>query len=66
MNFEFGLAVMDERARQVEKGYDAAHDDAHGIYHLLALSQHYALKEEWVKAQALVLAAQEYLTRNKR
>lgn len=60
----FNQAVMIERGRQAAKGYDASHDDQHGLDHLLMWSQRYAARGEHVKAQALVQAAREYLTRN--
>lgn len=60
----FNKAVLFERGRQAAKGYDNAHDDAHGLDHLLMWSQRYAARGEHVKAQALVQAAREYLGRH--
>lgn len=51
------LTVEAERARQIEKGYTAEHDDKQGIDHLLLWALHYAKKGEHVKSAALVEAA---------
>lgn len=61
---DFEKAVLWERTRQIEKGYDAAHDDAHGLDHLLMWSQVYAGRGEQIKAHALVQAAREYIARH--
>lgn len=60
----FHEAVQAERARQIAKGYDAAHDDEHGMAHLLTWAMHYLERGETVKAGALLVAAREALARS--
>jgi len=57
------LAIMRERAAQIEKGYDAAHDDAHGREHLVYQAQWYAMRGEVLKAAAMLVALAEYDSR---
>lgn len=57
--FEFGIAVGNERVRQMEKGYDLNHDRQHGVNALLFMSMQYAARGESVKSAALVQAARE-------
>jgi hypothetical protein len=56
---EFGAAIQAERQRQVEKGYDAAHDRDHGLKHLLNWAIDYARRGKSVESAALILAALE-------
>ena len=66
--------IFSERMRQISKGYDAAHDDAHGLDHLLEIAGSYQVKfgetptDEFfsgslVKAAATLVAAIEFLGR---
>lgn len=61
---EFEKAVLWERTRQIEMGYDAKHDDEHGLDHLLSWAQDYARRGEQVKSWALVEAARELIARS--
>lgn len=54
--------VAAERARHPEKGYDRAHDETHGIGHLLRWAKDYARRGESVKSAALIEAALDLLT----
>lgn len=54
-------SIAKERARQIEKGYDAAHDREHGIDHLLTWAQEYVRVSRHVEAAALIEAARELL-----
>jgi hypothetical protein len=60
---EFLSAVVAENVRQVELGYDAEHDDAHGIRHLLNWSIDYSRRRKPVQAAALARAAWKALDR---
>lgn len=60
----FADVVRQERKRQIEKGYDANHDDEHGLEHLLSWAQEYARRGEKVKSWALVEAARELIVRS--
>ena len=55
--------VRAERHRQIERGYDAKHDDEHGIDHLTGWAQSYVARDTGrvglVKAAALMVAAIE-------
>lgn len=53
--------IAAERERQVEKGYDRAHDEQHGIDHVLRWAQEYGRLGKAVEAAALVEAAREML-----
>lgn len=58
-----GLIVL-ERSKQVARGYDAAHDHAHGPAHLVELAGQYVdpwNRDALVKAAALLVAAIEVL-----
>lgn len=61
--YQFHALVIEERKRQIAKGYDAAHDDEHGIDHLLSWAQDYARRGEPVKSAALIHAAREAIDR---
>lgn len=61
---DFAYAIEQERKRQVEKGYDAKHDDEHGLEHLLFWAQECARRGEKVKSWALVEAARELIARS--
>jgi hypothetical protein len=56
--------ILRERSRQIEKGYDAAHDDEHGLDHLLFWAQRYGMEGKHLESLALVQAAREYLPRH--
>lgn len=60
----FEEKVRTERERQIAKGYDADHDDVHGIRHIAMWMCGYAERGEHVKAAALALAASELIERN--
>ena len=60
----FNEQVRAERVRQVERGFDQAHDDKHGVDHLLRWAQEYSRRGERVKSDALVEAARECFMRN--
>lgn len=61
---DYHQIAHEERVRQVEKGYDAQHDDASGLYHLLNQA-HYSHREgDRAAVAGLLLAAQEYVVRN--
>lgn len=55
------LTIEAERNRQIEKGYDQAHDEEHGVDHLLTWAQEYARVTKPVEAAALIEAAREQL-----
>ena len=66
--------IFAERMRQIEKGYDAAHDDAHGIQHLIEVATSYLhgfgetptdefVGGEIIKAAATLTAALDLLSR---
>lgn len=63
---EFDRAVQAERRRQVEMGYDAAHDDAHGLEHLRQWELVYAARGELIKSRAIGEAIKEHIARNER
>jgi len=54
---QFREAVGAERASHVTRGYDTAHDRAHGVPHLLRWAIDYASRGEAVKSGALIVAA---------
>lgn len=56
---EFRARIADERARQVDLGYDILHDRHHGVDHLLGWAQDYARRGRTVQAAALIEAARE-------
>jgi hypothetical protein len=56
--------ILRERSRQIEKGYDTAHDDEHGLDHLLFWAQRYGMEGKHLESLALVQAAREYLPRH--
>lgn len=60
---EFGTAIGLERSRQIEKGYDADHDDKHGALHLINWATDYGRRGETVKVGAMHLALAELLHR---
>lgn len=60
---EFDKAVTAERQRQIQKGYDAAHDDERGTRHLFQWAVEYARRGERVKFGALLEAIWEHLER---
>lgn len=53
--------IAAERRYQISKGYDEAHDRAHGIDHLLREAQAYAAKDMPIKSMALIEAARELI-----
>lgn len=58
-------AVRRARNEQVsEHGYDADHDDDHGIEHLILQSLEYIRKGEDVKAGAMILAMESWMKRH--
>lgn len=57
----FRRQIADERARQIEGGYDAEHDRAHGVDHILRWAQDYARRGRSVQSAALIEAAREML-----
>lgn len=59
----FDLAVAEERRRQIELGYDAAHDDAHDILHLFDVARHKAYQGHGVEVAAMLEAIYEKLAR---
>jgi len=59
-----GFEVWAERQRQIAMGYDAAHDDEHGLEHLLRHGYAYAMRGEILKAAAMMIAAKQWLNRN--
>jgi len=61
----FKEQVAAERERQIQKGYDAAHDDAHGPTHLMELANKYEKLGEFVKASAVYQAYVEAGERRK-
>jgi len=61
---EWATAVRTERESQRAKGFDEAHDDEHGIDHLLMWAQDYARRGETVKSGALIQAARDLLVRS--
>lgn len=60
---QFNKLVQAERGRQVEKGYDAEHDDRHGVDHLLRWAIEYAFRGDRVKTAALIDAARALIAR---
>jgi hypothetical protein len=54
---QFREAVGVERASHAARGYDEAHDRAHGVPHLLRWAIDYASRGEAVKSGALIVAA---------
>lgn len=61
---DFMRAVGLERIRQQELGYDAEHDDAHGVQHLLNIAQSYVRDAgDRVKCFAVLTAAGEVAQR---
>jgi hypothetical protein len=60
---EFDRAVQAERRRAIEKGYDAAHDDEHGVAHLRRWRDSYASRGFVIAAAALDIAIEEHLAR---
>jgi len=60
---EFNSQVLAERQRQIAKGYNEAHDDKHGVDHLIMWAQEYARVGAAVKSAALLEAARECLLR---
>lgn len=58
----FDISV-EERTRQVEKGYTAAHDDEAGLDHLLVQAQEYHRAGDRAAVAGLLQAAREYLVR---
>lgn len=58
---EFRRQIAEERERQIECGYDAEHDRAHGVDHLLRWAQDYARRGRSVQSAALIEAAREML-----
>jgi len=50
-----------ERQRQIAKGYDAAHDDTHGIDHLLMWADDYLRRGKRIEVSGLITAARELL-----
>ncbi len=61
MNNEFHAAIVNERKRQIDKGYNAAHDAEHGLDHLLMWAQEYAAMGKVVQSMAMIEAARELL-----
>jgi len=59
----FNEQVRAERVRQVERGFDQARDDKHGVDHLLRWAQEYSRRGERVKSDALIEAARECFMR---
>lgn len=51
--------IAEERQRQIAKGYTPAHDDEHGIPHLVEWAQYFAWKGEALKAEAMHEAIRE-------
>ncbi|WP_341935319.1 hypothetical protein MRBLWO14_000964 [Microbacterium sp. LWO14-1.2] len=60
---DFLVAVKAERDRQITKGYDPAHDAAHGPDHLLFWAGIYARRGRPVASTALVEATRDLLRR---
>lgn len=58
---EFRQAIYRERQRQLEQGYDTAHDIEHGPDNLLLWAQEYARRGEMVACAALIEAAREVM-----
>jgi predicted HAD superfamily Cof-like phosphohydrolase len=54
-----------ERKAQIEKGYDASHDDKHGVYHLLTEMQVNLREGNRAAVIGLVQAAREWFIRNR-
>lgn len=61
---EYKIAVSYEAGRMIRAGYNAAHDDAHGIEHLLEQAYIYAANGQTVKAGVMISAAGAWVTRN--
>ena len=61
---EFRKQIADERARQIDDGYDILHDRAHGVDHLLVWAQDYARRGRTVQSAALAEAARELLAKS--
>lgn len=61
---DFRARIADERARQVDLGYDILHDRHHGVDHLLGWAQDYARRGRTVQAAALIEAARELYARS--
>ena len=61
---QFDLAVAHERFRQIDLGYDAAHDDACGIVHLFDVARHKAWQGRTIEYAAILDAIYEKLTRD--
>jgi len=61
--------VYEERIRQIAKGYDAEHDDGHGLEHILSQVNRKATtwppsRDNLVRDAALLIAAIEWYDRN--
>ena len=54
----------DERLRQIAKGYDAAHDDLHGLDHLLMWADDYLRRGKHIEASGLIVAARAWAMRH--
>lgn len=54
-------AILGERQRQIAKGYTAAHDQAHGLEHLLVWAEDYLMRGKVLEGAAMVEAARELL-----
>lgn len=61
---EYVVRAQQERARQIEKGYDAKHDDRQGLDHLLAEAQGYHIDGDDKALSGLLQAARELLVRH--
>lgn len=61
---DFRKQIADERARQIDDGYDIIHDRVHGVDHLLGWAQDYARRGRTVQAAALVEAARELIAKS--
>jgi hypothetical protein len=59
--YEWTAAIIVERQRQRDKGYDVEHDRHHGADELLRMAQERIRLGEVVKAAALIDAAREVL-----
>lgn len=61
----FNQLVAKERQRQIDLGYDAEHDDKHGVDRLNAMARKYEQDGDFVKGQAMRRAAAECELRRK-
>jgi len=58
---EFRHKVVQERKRQIDKGYTLEHDRKHGPRHLINWAIEYTRRGKWVEAAALMLALDDLL-----